>query len=94
MCVGKGFRGPRLENLGDSGEDLRLNPGHCPGLKPSATHHRQGAMLQVPSPADKGSDSTADSLLAEAGPLVATKTVLLVKGKEGSTVRKGPYTAD
>lgn len=82
MCIGKGSRGPYLEKLGDRGEDLWLNPGHHQGLKPSTTHHRPGTSTQTPSRVGKGGDSTANSRCTEAGPLVATKTVLLVKGKQ------------
>lgn len=80
MCIGKGSRGPYLERAGDAGEDLWLNPGHCPGLKPSTTHHPLGTTLRKPPRLEGGDDSIT-------GPLVATKTVLLVKGKEGLHAR-------
>lgn len=91
MCIGKGSRGPYLEKSGDGGEDLRLNPGHSLGSKSSTTHHRPGATLQVSSRVDRGGDSAASRRFTEAGPLVATKTVLLVKGKKGSIIHKGSF---
>eukprot|EP00903_Cladosiphon_okamuranus_P016193 g14943.t2 len=73
MCMGKGSRGPYLERAGDAGEDLWLNPGHCLGSKPCVTHHPQVTTLRKPSRLEGAGDLMA-------GPLVATKTVLLVKG--------------
>lgn len=88
MCIGKGSRGPHLEKSGDGGEGLELNPGYRPGLNLPTSQRRPGATLDKPSRGEGESSSTASSPLTEAGPLVATKTVLLVKGKEGNTLHK------
>lgn len=88
-CIGKESQGPFLEKSGDGVEDLWLNPGRCLGSKYSTTHHHPGAPPQEQSREEKGGDSAASSPFMEAGPLAATKTVLLVKGEEASTVHKG-----
>lgn len=85
-CLGKESRGPYLEKSSDGGDDFRLNPGHCPGSRPSIAHHRPGDTVEKCSRVEKGDTSPARNPFTEAGPLVATKTVLIVKGKAGSSL--------
>lgn len=90
-CIGKGVRGPYLQKSRDGMEDLWLNPGSCQSSNstaiPNHAKTRNGdASTAAASPAAavhtnlraEDGDSPASS---RAGPMISTKTVLLVKGK-------------
>ncbi|CAM9120215.1 unnamed protein product, partial [Ectocarpus sp. 13 AM-2016] len=91
-CIGKTPQGPHLERSGGIGEDLWLNPG-CRQSPDAAHAYSTSGRNDATTPATSGSFSassrdgktglsSAYSPLTEmAGPLVPTKTVLLVKGK-------------
>ncbi|CAM9191667.1 unnamed protein product [Ectocarpus sp. 4 AP-2014] len=91
-CIGKTSQGPHLERSGDVGEDLWLNPGCC--QSPDAAHgYSTGGGNDATTPTTSscftttsrdgkaGLSSAHSPLIGMAGPLVPTKTVLLVRGK-------------
>ncbi len=75
-CIGKGLRGPFLEKSGAVGEEIRLNPG-----SPAGHHRMGGAADSISQVGGEGNPSLGKGVPEPAGRLVATKTVLLVKGK-------------
>lgn len=83
-CIGKGLRGPYLEKAGGAGEDLRLYPGDSKNSDSPAFDGHTGAAME------RGGGSASGRRFTEAvGPLVATQTVLLVKGKDFRIRRNG-----
>ncbi|CAM9585246.1 unnamed protein product, partial [Ectocarpus sp. 8 AP-2014] len=91
-CIGKTPQGPHLERSGDVGDDLWLNPGcrqspdaahaYSTSSRNDATTPTASSSFSATSRDGKSGLSSAHSpLTGMAGPLVPTKTVLLVKGK-------------
>lgn len=85
-CLGKGTRGPFLEE-GGAGEGLRLNPGgkmngntnrsiECASGRSTTATGDAGRPVRGVVERDSPTSATG-----EVGPLVATKTILVVKGR-------------